>query len=43
VPLQSQEMICGGRYLSSDEALRVFAAGSMTNLLRVEVDCNICG
>src|SRR5207302_6057731 len=26
VPLQSQEMICGGRYLSCDDAVRVFAA-----------------
>ncbi|HEX7654727.1 MAG TPA: FG-GAP-like repeat-containing protein [Verrucomicrobiae bacterium] len=38
VPMQSQEMIAGGRYLSGDEALRVFAAGSLTNRLRVEVD-----
>jgi hypothetical protein len=37
VPLQSQEIICGGRYLASDESLRVFAAGSATNLLRLEV------
>jgi hypothetical protein len=37
VPLQSQEMICGGRYLSSDEALRVFAAGSVSNEMRIEV------
>jgi hypothetical protein len=34
---QSQEMICGGRYLSGDDALRVFAAGSATNDLRLEV------
>jgi enediyne biosynthesis protein E4 len=34
---QSQEMIAGGRYLSSDEPLRVFAAGSLTNSLTVEV------
>ena len=34
---QSQEMMCGGRYLSCDEALRVFAAGSLTNRLRIEV------
>ncbi len=34
---QSQEMMCGGRYLSCDEALRVFAAGSVTNRLRIEV------
>jgi hypothetical protein len=38
VPVQSQEMICGGRYLSSDQPIRVFAAGSLTNALRVEVD-----
>jgi hypothetical protein len=37
VPVQSQEMICGGRYLSGDEALRVFAAGSVSNDLRIEV------
>jgi len=36
VPLQSQEMICGGRYLSGDEAVRVFA-GSETNEMRIEV------
>ena len=34
---QSAEMICGGRYLSSDESLRVFAAGSHTNRLQIEV------
>src|SRR5439155_3866113 len=38
VPLQSQEMISGGRYLSCDQAMRVFAAGSLTNQLRIEVD-----
>ena len=27
VPLQSQEMIHGGRYMAGDEAMRVFAAG----------------
>ncbi|HEV8523243.1 MAG TPA: FG-GAP-like repeat-containing protein, partial [Terriglobales bacterium] len=37
VPQQSQEMICGGRYLSGDDALRVFAAGSATNRLSIEV------
>jgi len=37
VPVQSQEMICGGRYLSGDDAQRVFAAGSVTNEMRVEV------
>ena len=30
-------MISGGRYLSSDEAMRVFAAGSLTNEMRIEV------
>jgi len=34
---QSQEMICGGRYLSSDDSIRVFAAGSLTNRLSIEV------
>ncbi|MEW6158498.1 MAG: CRTAC1 family protein, partial [Verrucomicrobiota bacterium] len=28
---QSQEIICGGRYLSSDDPVRTFAAGSGTN------------
>jgi enediyne biosynthesis protein E4 len=37
VPMQSQEMICGGRYLSCDEAMRTFAAGSLTNRLSLEV------
>jgi len=36
---QSQEMICGGRYLSSDDPMRVFAAGSVTNALVIEVAC----
>lgn len=34
---QSQEMISGGRYLSCDDAIRVFAAGSETNDLQIEV------
>ncbi|HTD66815.1 MAG TPA: VCBS repeat-containing protein, partial [Candidatus Limnocylindria bacterium] len=34
---QSQEMICGGRFLSGDDFLRVFAAGNATNLLTIEV------
>jgi hypothetical protein len=34
---QSQEMMCGGRYLSCDQAERVFAAGSLTNRLRIDV------
>ena len=37
LPLQSQELICGGRYLSGDDAVRVFAAGNATNVLRLEV------
>ena len=32
VPHQAQEMICGGRYLSCDDTLRTFAAGTATNL-----------
>ena len=35
--MQSQEMICGGRYLSSDDAMRTFAAGSLSNEMRIEV------
>jgi hypothetical protein len=35
--LQSQEIVCGGRYLSSDDTMRVFAAGNLTNRLRIEV------
>jgi hypothetical protein len=34
---QSQEMMCGGRYLSCDDTMRVFAAGNVTNRLRIEV------
>ncbi len=34
---QSQEMIRGGRYLSSDDAVRVFAAWSPTNRFKLEV------
>ena len=37
VPMQSQEMICGGRYLSSDDPMRVFAAGTLSNEMRLEV------
>lgn len=36
VATQSQEMICGGRYLSSDDTIRVFAAASGTNTLSIE-------
>ncbi len=37
VPVQTQEMQCGGRYLSSDEPIRTFAAGAITNSLTIEV------
>src|SRR5438094_2569046 len=37
VPVQSQEVICGGSYLSCDDAMRVFAAGTQTNRMRIEV------
>lgn len=37
VPVQSQEMISGGRYLASDDAVRVFAAGTKTNRMTIEV------
>ena len=36
-PVQSQEIISGGRYLSGDDPMRVFAAGSMSNRLTLEV------
>ena len=35
--MQSQEMMSGGRYLSSDDAMRVFAAGAATNGMTIEV------
>ena len=34
---QSQEVICGGHYLSGADPMRVFAAGSLTNRLRIQV------
>jgi hypothetical protein len=37
VPTQSQSMIAGGRYLSSDDSMRTFAAGASTNLMKIEV------
>ena len=37
VPRQSQQMVCGGRYLSADEPVRAFGAGSLTNKLTIEV------
>jgi enediyne biosynthesis protein E4 len=36
-PRQEQEVISGGRYLSSDEAIRTFAAGSPSQRLTLEV------
>ncbi len=36
-PVQTQEIICGGRYLSGDQPLRVFAAGALTNRMALEV------
>src|SRR5262249_14189206 len=38
VPRQSQEMICGGRYLSCDDTMRVFAAGIETNFMTIVGD-----
>ncbi len=35
--MQSQEVVCGGRYLSGDDPMRVFAAGNLTNEMRIEV------
>lgn len=35
--LQRQEMVSGGRFLSGDDAVRVFAAGARTNRLTVRV------
>jgi hypothetical protein len=37
VPSQTQEIQCGGRYLSADDSLRAFAAGSLTNVLTLDV------
>jgi len=34
---QSQQVICGGHYLSGADPLRVFAAGSLNNELTIEV------
>jgi hypothetical protein len=38
VPIQSREMTCGGRYLASDQPVRVFASGSTTNEMTLEVN-----
>src|SRR5262245_27328914 len=37
LPAQSQEIICGGRYLSSDDFTRTFAAGNEATHLSIEV------
>ena len=37
VPSQSQQMISGGRYLSSDDAMRVFAAGTLANQMKLAI------
>jgi hypothetical protein len=37
VPMQSQEIICGGRYLSGSEPIIVFAAGSASSGMTLEV------
>jgi len=37
VPIQSQEIVAGGRYLSGDDSLRVFAAGDAPASMRLEV------
>lgn len=34
---QAQEIVCGGRYLASDDAIRAFAAGTPANRLEIEV------
>src|SRR5207247_2126767 len=37
VSSQTQEMICGGRYLSSDDTVRMFAAGAAGGPMTLEV------
>ncbi len=37
VARQAQEVICGGRYLSGDDPVRVFAAGNQSQQLSIEV------
>lgn len=37
LPLQVHEMTAGGRYLAGDDAVRIFAAGTPTNRLAIEV------
>jgi hypothetical protein len=36
-PVQTQEIMAGGRYLSGDDPMRVFAAGNLSNRLTIEV------
>lgn len=38
VPRQSQEVICGGRYLSGSEPMLIFAAGQARRSMVIEVD-----
>ncbi|HXJ55901.1 MAG TPA: VCBS repeat-containing protein, partial [Verrucomicrobiae bacterium] len=37
LPRQRSEIISGGRYLSGDQCLRTFAAGTPTNRMRIEI------
>ncbi len=37
MPTQSQEIHAGGRYLSADDTMRTFAAGTLTNQMTLEV------
>jgi hypothetical protein len=37
VPMQSKEIIAGGRYMAGSEALAVFAAGTATDAMSIEV------
>ncbi len=37
VPSQAQEIVSGGRYLASDDPIRVFAAGSASQGMRLQV------
>lgn len=37
VATQTQEIVAGGRYLSGDDPMRVFAGGSSTNQMRIEI------
>ena len=37
VPVQKKEITCGGRYLSGDDFMRVFAAGASSSEMTIEV------